>query len=41
MKKAFIKAYVKNDGLFADVKVTKKMNDLSAQICKKRNKKED
>ena len=40
MKKAFIKAYVKNDGLFADVKITEKMQDRSAQICKRRNKKE-
>ena len=40
LKKVFIKAYVKNDGLFADDKVTKKMQKRSAQICKKRNKKE-
>jgi len=40
MKKVFIKAYVKNDGLFADVKVAKKMKERSAQICKVRNKKE-
>ena len=40
LKKVFIKAYVKNDGLFADDKVTKKMQKRSAQICKRRNKKE-
>lgn len=40
MKKTFVRAYVKNDGLFADVRVTKKMKDRSAQICKRRSKKE-
>ncbi|HPS56201.1 MAG TPA: lipopolysaccharide kinase InaA family protein [Sedimentisphaerales bacterium] len=40
MKKAFIKAYVKNDSLFSDVRITKKIKERSAHICKRRKKKE-
>jgi hypothetical protein len=40
MKKTFIKAYIKNDGLFADIRIAEKIKKRSAAIYKKRGDRE-